>query len=128
MNKVILLWAILMTVLAGLFIWRYEKKACQVVNITNVVDTAVIYIPVGSAAKTDITGFPGIRLPSLPSVIESGGQKRFVIMPQVTMGINDKLGGVSLGISAMYLRDRWTYSYTYDFMLRSHSFGIGIRF
>lgn len=128
MNKAILLWAILMTILTAIFIWRYEKKECEVVNITNVVDTAIIYIPIGKGVVTDNNGFPGLRLPKVPGLIESGRQKRFVIMPQVTMGINDRLGGVSLGISAMYLRDNWTYSYTYDFMLRSHSFGIGIRF
>ena len=128
MSKAILLWAILMTVLAGLFIWRYEKKACEVVNITNMVDTAIIYIPIGKGSVVENNGFPGLQLPKFPGVIESAKQKRFVIMPQVTLGINDKMGGVSMGISAMYLRDRWTYSYTYDFMLKSHTIGIGIRF
>lgn len=128
MNKVILLWAILMTVLAAIFVWRYEQKTCEVVNITNIVDTAVIYIPVGNGAVVDNNGMPGLRIPQLPSVIAVGGQKRFVIMPQVTLGMNDKMGGVSVGLSAMYLRDRWTYSYTYDFGLKSHTLGIGWRF
>src|SRR5690606_32803773 len=126
MNKVILLWAILMTVLAAIFVWRYEQKACEVVNITNIVDTAVIYIPVGGGSIVDNKGFPGLQIPKLPGVIESGKQKRFVIMPQITLG-NDRVG-TSIGVSAMYLRDRWTYSYTYDFMLKSHTIGIGWRF
>lgn len=128
MNKVILLWAILMTVLAAIFIWRYEQKACEVVNITNIVDTAIIYIPIGKGSVVDNNGFPGLQIPKFPGVIESGKQKRFVIMPQVTLGMNNKMGGVSLGLSAMYLRDRRTYSYTYDFGLKSHSIGIGFRF
>lgn len=128
MSKAILLWAILMTVLAAIFIWRYEAKECEVVNITNMVDTAIIYIPIGKGSVVENNGFPGLQLPKFPGMIESGKQKRFVIMPQVTLGINDKMGGVSLGLSAMYLRDRWTYSYTYDFMLKSHTIGIGIRF
>src|SRR5690606_30589696 len=128
MNKVILLWAILMTVLAAIFVWRYERKACVVVNITNIVDTAIIYIPIGKGSVVDNNGFPGLQIPKFPGVIESGKQKRFVIMPQVTWGMNDKMGGVSLGLSAMYLRDRWTYSYTYDFLLKSHTVGVGFRF
>lgn len=126
MNKVILLWAILMTVLAAVFVWRYEAKECEVVNITNIVDTAVIYIPVGGGSVVDNEGFPGLRIPKLPALISDNKQKRFVIMPQITLG-NEKFG-TSIGISAMYLRDRWTYSYTYDFMLKSHTIGIGWRF
>jgi len=49
-------------------------------------------------------------------------------MPTVTLGFNDLMGGTSLGITGMYLRDRWTYSYTYGFMDQSHTIGIGIRF
>lgn len=126
MSKAILLWAILATVLAAIFVWRYEAKECEVVNITNIVDTAVIYIPVGSGAVVDNKGLPGLRIPKMPSVIASGGQKRFVVMPQVTLG-NERVG-TSIGISGIYLADRWSIGYTYDFMMRSHSIGIGIRF
>lgn len=126
MNKFILLWAIATTLLSVFFIWRYEAKECEQVTINNIVDTAVIYIPFGKDVIGDLTGEPGLKLPKFPSIIQSGKQKRFVIMPQVTLG-NEKFG-TSIGISAMYLRDRWTYSYTYDFMLKSHSVGIGIRF
>src|SRR5690554_3422474 len=112
MNKAVLLWAILMTGLSVVFVWRYEQKACEEINITNIVDTAIIYIPVGDAIMTDNKGIPGLRLPKLPTIIKEGSQKRFVIMPQITLG-NDQIG-TSMGISGMYLRDRWTYSYTYD--------------
>lgn len=126
MSKAVLLWAILMTILAAVFVWRYEQKECTTTHITNIVDTAVIYIPVGGAAVVDNKGFPGLNIPKLPAFVSDSKQKRFVIMPQVTLG-NDRVG-TSIGVSAMYLRDRWTYSYTYDFMMRSHTIGLGWRF
>lgn len=127
MNKAILLWAILMTMLSGLFIWRYEQKACIENKVINIIDTAVVYIPM-NAGHLDNSGMPGLKLPQFPSIIQTGKQKRFVIMPVITLGLNDKLGGTSMGITGMYMRDRWTYSYTFDFMLKSHTVGIGFRF
>lgn len=126
MSKAILLWAILATVLSAIFVWRYESKECEVVNITNIVDTAVIYIPVGSGAVVDNNGLPGLRIPKMPSVIAAGGQKRFILMPQITLG-NEHFG-TSLGIQGIYLADRWSIGYTYDFMLKSHTIGFGWRF
>lgn len=125
MNKAVLLWAILMTILAALFVWRYEQKACIENHITNIVDTAFIYIPVGSGF-IDNSGGPGWKAPKFPSIIKSGKEKRFVIMPQITLG-NERVG-TSIGLSAIYLRDRWSIGYTYDFMLQSHSIGFGWRF
>ena len=127
MSKAVLVWAIVATLLAGFFLWRYEKKACIENKVINHIDTAVVYIPM-NGGYTDNSGNPGLKLPKFPAFVESGKQKRFVIMPQVTLGLNDRMGGTSFGITGMYLRDRWSYSYTYDFMLQSHTIGIGWRF
>ena len=108
----------LMTVLAGLFIWMIEQKeGCEVVNITTC-GHAIIYIPIGKGSVVDNNGFPGLQIPKFPGVIESGKQKRFVIMPQGTGDWMIRWGwGCFGGLVWLCIWGIGGRMYTYDFML-----------
>ncbi|HLS52422.1 MAG TPA: hypothetical protein VK031_00480 [Tissierellaceae bacterium] len=123
MIRVYFIWAILATILAGIFVWRYETKKCIETHITNIADTAIIYIPYHTGLIED--GKPGLKPAAiLPSLLRSNKSTSVAIIPNI--GYSPY--GPTFGIQGVYMKNNWSVSYNYDFILRSHSIGFGWRF
>lgn len=114
-TKLIFTWAIVTTVIAAFFIWRYEKKECIENKIINVADTIyqTYYLPVGNGVMK------GMQMPKIITPNSS-------IM--LTGGINyNPNSPYSYDVGIMYFKNNYGLGYTYNPFLKSHSVKVGIR-